>query len=135
MAYRYKKNRRNITLGENPGEKFVLTMASEGKIDTEQLCKYIEKNSSISQQDIKILMCALAEVISENVEMGRGVNLEELGVFTPNLRTKGDVEFEKVSADNIEKVVVNFRPASSFRKEMDNAEVKESTKYKLKHVK
>lgn len=43
MAYRYKKNRRNITLGENPGEKFVLTMASEGKIDTEQLCKYIEK--------------------------------------------------------------------------------------------
>jgi hypothetical protein len=45
------------------------------------------------------------------------------------------VEFEKVGADNIEKVVVNFRPASSFRKEMDNAEVKESTKYKLKHVK
>ena len=80
MAYRYKKNRRTITLGENPGEKFVLTMASEGKIDTEQLCKYIEKNSSISEQDIKILMRALAEVISENVEMGRGVNLEELGL-------------------------------------------------------
>jgi predicted histone-like DNA-binding protein len=109
-------------------------MASEGKIDTEQLCKYIEKNSSISEQDIKILMRALAEVISENVEMGRGVNLEELGVFSPNLRTKGEREFEKVSADNIEKVVVNFRPASSFRKEMDNAPVKESTKYKLKHV-
>lgn len=133
MAYKFKKTKKKITVGKNPGEKYVLAMASDSVIDTEELCKYIERNSSISEQDIKILMRALADVISENIEIGRGVTLDELGTFLPNIRSVGSDTVEKVGANNIEKVVVNFRPAARFRKEMENSPVKETTKYKLKH--
>lgn len=133
MAYKFKKTKKTITVGKNPGEKYVLAMASDGKVDTDMLCKYIERNSSISEQDIKILMRALADVISENIELGRGVNLEDLGTFLPNIHSTGSDTVEEVSANNIEKVVINFRPATRFRKEMENSSVKEATKYNLKH--
>lgn len=133
MSYKFRKTKKKITVGKNPGEKYVLAVASEGKIDTEMLCKYIGRNSSISEQDIKILMRALADVISENIEIGRGVNLEDLGVFSPNFRSKGSDTVEEVSVNNIEQVVINFRPATRFRKEMENAPVEEATKYNLKH--
>lgn len=80
------------------------------------------------------MLRALADVIDENMEIGRGVNFEGLGVFLPNLRTKGSETAEDVNADNILKVVVNFRPATEFRKEMDDAKVEETKKFDLKHV-
>ncbi len=121
-------------MGNNPGEKYLAAIAPEGKVDNETLIKFIEENSSISQADITILFDALAEVITENITIGRGVNFENLGIFSPNLRTKGSLNEEEVTADNIQQVVVNFRPSSKFRKEMDNEKVSETKKFNLKHV-
>ena len=97
------------------------------------MLKALQEAKGVSEQDIKILMRVLADVISENIEIGRGVTLDELGTFLPNIRSAGSDTVEEVSANNIEKVVVNFRPAARFRKEMENSPVKETTKYKLKH--
>lgn len=46
MAYIYKKVKKNILFGKNPGEKFLLAMATEGKVDTEMLCEFIMRNST-----------------------------------------------------------------------------------------
>lgn len=134
MAYTYKKKRMVISVGSNPGERYLLAMSTQGKVSTEQIVEFIKRSSSISEQDIQILLRALADVIDENMEIGRGVNFEGLGVFIPNLRTKGSETAEDVNADNILKVVVNFRPATEFRKEMDDAKVEETKKFDLKHV-
>lgn len=134
MAYMYKKVKRTITLGANPGEKYLAAMAVEGKANTKQVCKQIVSNSTVSAADAELLFRALGEIVSENVEMGRGVNLEGLGVFSPNLKTKGEATAEEVTADNIEKVTVNFRPSSELKKAMEDAPVKETTRFKLTHV-
>ena len=135
MSYLYRKTKKKINVGSNKGERYVLAMAPQNKITSDEVCQYIGKNSSISEQDIKILMRALADVINENIEIGRGVNLKDLGVFSPNFKSSGSDTVEDVSAQNIEQVVVNFRPAAKFREEMDNAPVKETSIYKLKHEK
>ena len=62
-----------------------------------------------------------------------GVNLKNLGVFSPNFRTSGSSSVEEVSTENIEKVVVNFRPATKLRDAIENAPVQETRKFKLKH--
>lgn len=133
MSYLYKKTKKKITLGSKQGERYVLAMAPQNKVTSDEVCQYIEKNSSIAEQDIKILMRALADVINENIEIGRGVNLKDLGVFSPNFKSSGSDTVEEVTAQNIEQVVVNFRPSSKFKQEMDNASVKETSMYKLKH--
>ena len=133
MSYLYKKTKKKITLGSKQGERYVLAMAPQNKVTSDEVCQYIEKNSSIAEQDIKILMRALADVINENIEIGRGVNLKDLGVFLPNFKSSGSDTVEEVTAQNIEQVVVNFRPSSKFKQEMDNASVKETSMYKLKH--
>ena len=133
MSYLYKKTKKKITLGSKQGERYVLAMAPQNKVTSDEVCQYIERKSSIAEQDIKILMRALADVINENIEIGRGVNLKDLGVFSPNFKSSGSDTVEEVTAQNIEQVVVNFRPSSKFKQEMDNASVKETSMYKLKH--
>ena len=68
------------------------------------------------------------------MSLGMGVNLKDLGVFTPNFRTKGSASAEEVGVENIEKVVINFRPSTKLREEIDNAPVKETRKFDLKHM-
>ncbi len=134
MAYNYDKKKRTIIVGSNPGEKYVATMALEGKKFAEDLVKHIERNSSTAREDIKILLRDLAVVLEETITSGQGVNLEGLGTFLPNFRTKSAATADDVTVGNIRKVTVNFRPCVEFREEMREAEVKESAQNKVKHV-
>lgn len=133
MSYKFKKTKRRIAVGKNPGEKYVATIAIEGKVNKKQIMEFIEHDSSIAAPDIEILIGALSTAVSENSELSRAINLKELGVFSPNLRTTGEDVKANVSATNIDDVVVNFRPASEFRRDMDQAPVSETTRYKIKH--
>lgn len=134
MAYIYKKVKKKISVGKNPGEKYFAAMVSEGKASSKQVCELINKDSTISVADAELLFRALGEVVSENIEMGRGVNLEGLGVFSPDLKTQGQSTADEVTADDIKKVTVNFRPCSTLRKAMEQAPVKESSRFNLMHV-
>ena len=109
-------------------------MVSEGRASSKQVCELIDKDSTISVADAELLFRALGEIVSENIEMGRGVNLEGLGVFSPNLKTQGQSTADEVTADDIKKVTVNFRPSSTLRKAMEQAPVKESSRFNLMHV-
>ena len=134
MAFVYKKKRTTVNVGSNPGEKFVIATANQGKVTDVELKEFLQRNSTLSEQDVNLLYRSFAEVIEENMNLGMGVNLKDLGVFSPNFRTKGSASLEEVSAENIEKVVIKFRPATKLREEIDNAPVKETRKFKLKHV-
>ncbi len=134
MAYEYKKVKRTITLGRNPGEKYLATMAIEGSKKNADLIKHIERNTSIAKEDITILFRDLAVVLEETISSGQGVKLDGLGTFSPNFRTKSSQTADEVTVANIEKVVVNFRPSAELSKAMKKAEVRESTQSKLKHV-
>ncbi len=134
MAYTYDKKKRTITLGRNPGEKYLATMALQGRTTAEDLVKHIERNSSIAREDIKILLRDLGVVLEETISSGQGVSLEGLGTFLPNFKTKSAATVDEVTVENIRKVTVNFRPSPEFRKEMEDAELKESRQNKVKHA-
>ena len=87
MAFVYKKKRTTVNVGSNPGEKFVIATANQGKVTDVELKEFIQRNSTLSEQDVNLLYRSLAEVIEENMNLGMGVNLKDLGVFSPNFRT------------------------------------------------
>lgn len=134
MAYKYDKKKRTITVGSNPGEKYVATMALQGRKAAGDLAKHIERNSSIAREDITVLMRDLAVVLEETISSGQGVSLDGLGTFLPNLKTKSAATADGVTAENISKVTVNFRPSVEFRNEMKETEVSESRQNKIIHV-
>lgn len=70
MAYQFKKKKALITLGANPGEKFLAAVANNRPLKTDELVRFIERAGTISEQDIRILFGALAEVIDENIAIG-----------------------------------------------------------------
>ena len=133
MAFVYKKKKTTVRLGKNPGEKYIVATANQGRVTDAELKEFIQRNSTLSEQDISLLYRSLATIIEENINLGMGVNLKNLGVFSPNFRTNGSSSVEEVSTENIEKVVVNFRPATKLRDAIENAPVQETRKFKLKH--
>ncbi len=134
MAYEYRKVKRKISLGKDPGEKYLAAMSVAGKKTNADLIEHIERNSSIAKEDITILFRDLAAVVEEAVSSGQGVKLDALGTFSPNIRTKSELKAEDITTDNIQKVVINFRPSAELRKAMDKAAVKESTQNKIQHI-
>lgn len=112
---------------------YYLRLARRQRLDFEKMCQLISERTTLNAYEVEFVLSVLQDVAIENLQLGRGVNLEELGVFSPNFKTKGEYDLEKVSADNIQQVVVNFRPAAKFRKEMDNAPVKKTSRFNLKH--
>lgn len=135
MAYRFKKAKKNVAVGKDPGEYYVVQIANEGTVTKEQVLEFIAKDGTTSASDMEIMFGAFVDAITENVNMGRGVKLGSLGTILPDLKTRTSATAEEVTADNIQKVVVNLRVNPDFRREMNDTKVKEATKYELKHVK
>ncbi len=133
MAYRYKKTRKKISFGANPGVRYVAAMAVDGRVKTDQLFEFVERDTSIDHADIEMMFGALSDAIEENVEMGRGVNIKTLGTFSPNLRVTGEADKDNVSINNVKKIVVNFRPAKEFQQQMKETPAEKTTKFNLKH--
>jgi predicted histone-like DNA-binding protein len=135
MSYRYKKIKKTVTVGKNPGDYYVVQVANEGTVTKEQVLEFIAKDGTTSASDMEIMFGAFVDAITENVNMGRGVKLGSIGTILPDLKTRTSATAEEVTADNIQKVVVNLRVNPDFRREMNDTKVKEATKYELKHVK
>lgn len=83
MAFVYKKKKQLVTLGQNPGEKYVVATANQGRVTDAELKEFIRRNSTLSEQDVNLLYHSFAEVIEENMSLGMGVNLKDLGGCMP----------------------------------------------------
>ena len=88
---------------------YYLRLARRQRLDFEKMCQLISEHTTLNMYEVEFVLSVLQDVAIENLQLGRGI---ELGVFSPNFKTKGVYDLEKVSADNIQQVVVNFRPAA-----------------------
>lgn len=108
-----------------PGKKLSHARAvSDGTAKMDYLCKMICSRSTISSADVKAVLDSFAWAITLCLKSGQHVELEELGYFSPSLRTQPSADGKKmtVMVDG-----VNFRCSEKLKEGLRNAE--------LEHVK
>ena len=80
-----------------------------------QLAEHIANHGSkFTRGDIYAVLAEAVDCIRHEILDGNAVTLGDLGRFAPGLKVTGSASASTVSADNIEKVKVNFYPGSRF---------------------
>ena len=87
-------------------------------VSTEQLCKRIAAESTVSAADVRAVFTALAPIMADYMSQGRSVKLDGIGSFYfTAVSAKGGVDAaEKVSANQIVGVRVRFNPETHYER-------------------
>ncbi len=117
MIY-YNVVRRNISTGFSPGEKYLAVIDRSGIMNQEQLADKIADMSSLAYNDVLSALAALQMVISDATMSGVTVQLDQLGNFTPFLKSKAMETEEEANSESIQRLRVNFYPNVRFKNKL-----------------
>ncbi|MBR5254221.1 MAG: hypothetical protein IKV46_04185 [Bacteroidales bacterium] len=123
---KYVKVKRNILLGENPGERYVARLFRGQDVNLDTIAETISNSTTVSFSDILAVLKALEMEISRAVLSGSAVKLGYLGSFFPTISAKSQPEAEKVDATTIKKFSCRFLPSSSFKHSLAKVKYQEA---------
>jgi predicted histone-like DNA-binding protein len=96
-------------------KKFYASPISVGDSDIDVLTSRIEKISTVSGADIRAVLYALVDVMTEELAEGRIVRIGELGNMRVSLSSEGEVKPGDVTAGNITNSRILFTPGSRLK--------------------
>ena len=96
-------------------EKFYAAAISNGETDMEALAEMIAYQSTLTDTDCYAVLRSLEHNIIKELGQGRIVKLGSLGNFQISLSAVGQVSPEDVSANDIVKSRILFRPGKKLR--------------------
>ena len=104
--------------------KFYAHTSLDGEVDLLELCKEIEKISTVSEADIMAVLSSLVAVVPDKLANGRIVRIGDLGDFRPSVSSKGHDTEKEVTSASIKKNKIVFRPGKRIRNVLKLAEYK-----------
>ena len=108
---------------EDPA-KYYATLVSNGKRNLRYIAQRIADKSSLNIIDVKAVLEGLLQVIPEEIKDGYIVELDEFGNFWVTCSSSPSDAAEDVTASNIEKVNIQFRPGKLVRSTLGATEFK-----------
>lgn len=121
MAINFVKVKRNLTVGSNPGERFLARIFRTGnELTLDQLAENISEASTLSSADILASLKAMEDQIAKAVLNGQTVRLGYLGSFVPSIHSKAVNTADEVTADTIMRAKCRFVPSPIFKRKLKN---------------
>jgi len=116
MAVKYrviKKGQPGVPGGG--AQKFYAATVNSGVQDIDALTRSIEKISTVSGADIRAVIYALTDVISNDLAQGDIVRLGELGSLRVSISSDGFDDEKDVSAKAVRKARILFAPGTMLK--------------------
>lgn len=117
----YNIVQRAISVGLNPGNKYICVINRNGVMSQEQLADRIAEMSSLAYNDVLSALAALQMVIADATMNGITVQLKQLGNFTPFLKAKAVETEDEANVESIKRLRVNFYPNVRFKNKLKSA--------------
>lgn len=111
-------NPRDLTLPR----KFYASLKSGDDVSFEELSDLISKVSNLNYGQVLGALGSFIEIIEIQLKHGRPVRLNTLGTFYLTLTSNGTDTKEELSADDIKKARIRFRPGKRLQKTIRNLE-------------
>lgn len=119
----FKKVKRTIHVGNNPGVKFMAQIVRGETIDFNSMADMIEKSSTVSKADALAVLEQLQTTASWMMEAGHSVRFGSLGIFTPTAKVKTVDTEEDVTADTIKRIYTRFTPSVELKQKMKSSKI------------
>ena len=124
MSISYVVVKRDINVGNNPGEKYIARMVREQSVDLNYIAEQIAGASTMSKADVMGVLQQLQVEMSYHFLRGASVKLGLLGTFTPYIRAKSQLNADEVKASTIKGLHITFRPSSWLNTKIKGASFK-----------
>lgn len=109
-------NRRDLR-GESPTERiYYLQPCYRSRITTEELTEQIERMTSLSEGDVYNVLITLTTLIARAIRRGDIVELDRLGTFKANFRSRGTSDPTELTTSDIKLEGVSFRPKPEMKR-------------------
>ena len=96
-------------------KKYYATSVFTGEKNLEQLTKSIEKISTVSGADIRAVLYAMVDVITEELSDSQIVRLGELGSLRLNVSSEGKDASKDINASAIRSTKLVFTPGKKLK--------------------
>lgn len=103
-------------------------------MDKEQVVDYAVENSNVERSVVEAAMSGLTQMISQLVLNGHNITVDGLGCFFLTNSSKGSEKEADVTADNVKKAYVRFRPCSRLKKDLAQVHLFDVTNIKYGDV-
>ena len=124
MSIKYKVVERKNPQDQAAPAKYYAQTIIDGKDDTEVLARIIAKNTTMGFADIHGVLLALGEVVPERLAIGRSVDLVNLCILSPGMRSAGADTPEEFNANEyIKRTKVNIRAKKYLREIIEDVSV------------
>ena len=121
----YVKVKRNIMVGNNPGERYVARLVRNQDIDLDSIAESISNSTTISYADVIATLKALEIEISKAILNGSAVKLNYLGSFIPQMNAKSQLDIDTCDASSITRYSCRFFPSTKFKHNLKQAKFSE----------
>ena len=126
MSIQYEFYRNPNSQGTNK-KRYHARVVPAGRISTDDLAEEIQKECTLTVADVKSVLIALADKMSEHLGEGRKVHLDGIGYFQVNLHCKEEVRtIHGARSENIEFKSVSFRADIDLKKNLKEKKIRRS---------
>lgn len=120
----FTRTKKNITVGPEPGEKFVAQIKHGQPLTLDRLAIMVAEQSAMTAGDVYNVLMQANTIMGWTLQDGRPVDLGEFGKFYPKFKAKAMGEYHEVTADTISNITVRFMPGKRLKDIMKRAKVR-----------
>lgn len=124
MSILYEKVKRTVTVGRNPGQKYLAKVYVPSTIDEKQVAQDISDSTSLTYGDCLNAIRSLCEIISRYNRNSIRVRLSDLGTFSPAFHAQVQATLDDVTDDTIKRCYTRFYPSVYLDKSMKSTGVR-----------
>ncbi|WP_291598973.1 HU family DNA-binding protein [Bacteroides sp.] len=123
MGLKYVVAKQVFAFDETKSEKYVVKQVSSGKISFSKLCTQVGQICGAHRGTVQLVIAGLVDVLVNNIEDGKSVQLGEFGTFRPAINAKAADTEEEANATKIYRKTVKFTPGAALKNTLENASV------------
>ena len=126
MSIEYDFYRNPNSQGTNK-KRYHARVVSSDRITTDELAEEIQKECSLTINDVKAVLIALGDKLAKHLGDGSKVHLEGIGYFQVNLQCKEEVcTTRSVRSENVEFKSVSYRADNELKKHLKKQKIQRS---------
>ena len=99
---------------------YYLTFYGAERLDFDKMCDLIAERTTLDSSEVDFVLSVLQDVVIENLEIGRGVELGKLGNIEPSLNATAVEDLKDINLKNIKRAHIIYKPSIEIKKALKN---------------
>ena len=132
MVAEYKMERNPNPKGDNEQQALHPRLISQGTVGTDDIARYPQTVSTISEADMKGALAVLAQYAAYQLREGYTVYIEGIGYLTPTLQSRPVMETKELRSESVHFKNVAFRCDKELKHKLKSMHIYKAHTPKLK---